>query len=135
MAKRHEVFPSKFLCAGDLNGKPITLTIARAPLETLKNKNGEETKTVLYFKGAKKALPLNRVNWDKCADICGDDSGDWEGRRVTLYPTTTQFGSEVVDCIRIKEPEQAELPMAKKKSAPAMVDEAIGGEMDDEIPL
>jgi hypothetical protein len=79
MAKRDEVFPSKFLRAADLGGKPITVTIESAPLETLKSPEGkEQTKTVLYFKKTKKALPLNRVNWDNVADATGeDDSENW----------------------------------------------------------
>ena len=102
MAKRHDVFPSKYLQAADLRGKPVNVTIERAPLETLKNKNGEDLKTVLYFRGAKKALPLNRTNWDSCADLCGDDSDDWPGHQIQLYPTTTPFGADTVDCIRIR---------------------------------
>ncbi len=57
MAKRDEVFPSKYLKASDLNGKPIVVVIESAALETLKTLEGkEQTKTVLYFKGAKKSL-------------------------------------------------------------------------------
>ena len=37
MAKRDDVFPSKYWKAADLNGKPLTVTIVSAPLETLKN--------------------------------------------------------------------------------------------------
>ena len=76
MAKRDEVFPSKYLKAGDLKGTPITVTIVSAPIETLKTPDGRDTKTVLYFRGAKKHLPLNRTNWDAVANICGDDSDD-----------------------------------------------------------
>jgi hypothetical protein len=134
MAKRHEVFPSPFLSAADLNGKPVTLTIESAPLEKLKGTGGsEETKTVLYFKGTKKSLPLNRTNWDKVADITGeDDSNDWPGRQIQLYPTTTPFRTDVVDCIRIREPEQGELKPAKAK--PAKAKPSLAEEMDDEIP-
>ena len=58
--KKADVFPSKYLKSDDLNGKPITVTIERAPLEPLKSPEGkEQNKTVLYFRGAKKALPLN----------------------------------------------------------------------------
>jgi hypothetical protein len=68
--KRDEIFQSKFLKAADLNGKPRTVTVERAPFETLKNPEGKEQgKTVLYFFGSKKALPLNMVNWDSVADI------------------------------------------------------------------
>jgi hypothetical protein len=53
--KRHEVFPSKYLKASDLNGKPIVVTIECAPFEALKNPEGlEQRKTVLCFNGAKK---------------------------------------------------------------------------------
>ena len=67
--KKADVFPSKYLKSDDLNGKPITVTIDRAPLEPLKSPEGkEQTKIVLYFRGAKKALPLNITNWDACAE-------------------------------------------------------------------
>jgi len=146
MAKRHEVFPTRFLTAADLNGKPITLTIQSAPQETLKNKNGEEVKTVLHFRGAKKTLPLNRTNWDAVADITGeDDSINWPGRKVEAYPTTTQFGADIVDCIRLRAPAQGELkaaPAAKtvkakpKPPEPEAAEEpALADEMDDEIPF
>ena len=74
MATRNDVFPSKYLKAGDLDGTPLTVTIVSAPLETLKNPEGkEQTKTVLYLRGTKKLLPLNVTNWVSCAEICGDD--------------------------------------------------------------
>lgn len=58
--KKDEVFPNKWLKCADLQGKPITVTIESAPLETLKSPDGkEQDKIVLYFAGAKKALPLN----------------------------------------------------------------------------
>ena len=146
MAKRHDVFPSKYLQAADLGGKPINVTIERAPLETLKNKNGEDVKTVLYFRGAKKALPLNRTNWDAVADVTGeDDSENWPGYQIQLYPTTTPFGADVVNCIRIHAPEQGELKPdkakaaepkpAKAKAGKAAEPETLADEMDDEIPF
>jgi hypothetical protein len=62
MATKNDVFPSKFLKASDLKGQPMVLTIAKAPLETLKYQGKEEQKTVLYFKETKKLLPLNVSN-------------------------------------------------------------------------
>src|SRR4051812_20845287 len=93
MAKRDEVFPSKYLKAADLSGKPITLTIEAATLETLKTLEGkEQTKTVLSFRSAKKTLPLNATNWDSVATATGaDDSDDWPGHAVEVYPTTTSM--------------------------------------------
>jgi len=129
--KRDEVFPSKYLKASDLNGKPIVIEIVIAPLEVLKNPEGkEQQKTVLYFKSAKKALPLNAVNWDSVAAICGDDTDDWPGHKIELYPTKTQMGGRVVDCIRIRPPAQREL-----KVAPAKAAEPEPDDMNDAIPF
>jgi len=126
--KRNEVFPSKYLKATDLNGKPIVVTIESAPLEVLKNPEGKEQhKTVLYFKGAKKALPLNVSNWDAVAEICGEDTEDWSGGKIELYATKTHMGGKVVDCIRVRTPGQREvLPTPSKPEA---------NDMNDAIPF
>jgi hypothetical protein len=86
MPKRDDVFPSKYLKCADLKGKPITVTIERAPIETLKGPDGrEDTKNVLHFAGAKKTLPLNRTNWDSIAEITGeDDSDNWRDTRSSF---------------------------------------------------
>ena len=41
MAKRDEVFPSKYLKASDLNGKPVEVAIESAVQETLKTLEGK----------------------------------------------------------------------------------------------
>jgi hypothetical protein len=141
MAKRNDVFPSRYLTASDLNGKPITLTIESAPQETM-NKTGE-VKTVLHFRGTKKTLPLNRTNWDQVADVTGkDDTVDWPGHKVEVYPTTTQFGADTVDCIRLRAPAQGELKAApaaaktaKVKAKPPEPEPPLADEMDDAIPF
>lgn len=131
MAKKHEIFRSKYLKAADLDGRPRTVTIEAARTETLKNDRGEETKTVLYFKGVRQALPLNLTNWDSVADVTGqDDSDDWPGHKVELYPTTTEMRGKTVDCIRIRAPAQRELP-AKK---PAAQKQPPVADPNDEIP-
>ena len=56
--KRDEIFKSKYLKHADLKGKSVVVTIASAPLETLKNGDKEQDKTVLHFKGKTKMLPL-----------------------------------------------------------------------------
>ena len=115
--KRDEVFLSKYLKAADLNGRPVTVTIKSAPYETLKNPEGKEQgKTVLYFVRGKKALPLNIVNWDSVAEICGDDTDAWPGHQIELYPTVTQMGPKTVPCIRIRRP-RGTLPLAARPGA------------------
>jgi hypothetical protein len=133
MAKREDVFPSKYLRAGDLNGKSAVVTIVSAPIETLKGANGEERKTVLYFRGKKKVLPLNRTNWDSVAAICGEDTDTWPGEQIELFPTQTEMKGELVDCIRVRRPRQDEEAKAPKKSAKPL--KPIADDMDDAIPF
>ena len=58
---RDEVFPSKYLKAADLKGKPHIVTIESAPYETLKSLDGKETqKIVLYFKNARQVAAIER---------------------------------------------------------------------------
>ena len=105
--KKSDVFPSKYLKCEDLAGRPITVTIMSAPLETLKSPDGkEQKKIVLYFNNTKKLLPLNLSNFESVADICGEDTDDWPGRTIVLYPAKTQLGGKTVDCVRIRAPQQ-----------------------------
>jgi hypothetical protein len=109
-------------------------------METLQSKRGEERKCVLYFRNGGKCLPLNRVNFDSCAAICGEDTDDWPGSRVELFPSRTDLRGEQVDCIRIRRPGQTDLeptkptkPAGKPKAKPPSDDG--GDDMDDEIPF
>ena len=67
---------------------------------------------VLYFNKTKKTLPLNRVNWDSVADILGDDTDDWIGGKIELYPTTTEMAGKTVPCVRVRQTNGA-LPLKK----------------------
>lgn len=61
--KRDDVFPSPFLKAADLNGEPVTLTIASVTYETFKNRKGnDEQKPVVAFRKTKKRLIVNITN-------------------------------------------------------------------------
>jgi hypothetical protein len=130
MAKRNEIFPSKYLKASDLAGKPLEVEIKNAPTETLGSGGDAETKTVLDFRNGVKSLPLNMTNWDAVAAIAGDDTDDWPGHRVELYPTTTELKGKVVDCIRIRAPRQKE---QKPKVGPAVP--PTNDDMNDGIPF
>ena len=124
--QRDDVFPSKYLKAADLNGKAVTVTIEHAPLETLKNPDGQEQrKIVLHFRGTKKMLPLNITNWDSVAEVCGGDTGDWVGKQIELYPSRTQMGAKTVDCIRIRVPQSAQKPAAKPAPAEKFYDDNV----------
>jgi len=128
--KRDDLFPSKYLKCADLKGKPRVVEIEQAPIETLKNPKGEEQrKPVLYFKGAKKALPLNLTNFDAVAAIASsDETNDWPGTKIELYPATTMMGGKITDCIRIRPP-QAGLPITPLPPKPT-----VDPDLNEEIP-
>jgi hypothetical protein len=128
---RDEVFPSKYLKAADLKGKPRIVTIERTPYEPLKGLDGKDNqKIVLYFENVPKSLPLNATNFDAVCDATGfPDTEDWPGQQIELYPTKTTMGGKTVDCIRIRRPSSR--PMAAPVPPPPP---KPGGEMNDEIP-
>jgi hypothetical protein len=119
MATKNDIFPSKYLKAADLKGKPIVLTITEAPRETLKYQGREESKIVLHFEGTKKLLPLNITNWDNMVVATGEtDSDNWAGHKIEVFPTTTEMQGKTVECIRIRAPTAA--PKKKAKTAKAV---------------
>jgi hypothetical protein len=134
MPKRDTIFPSKYLKCADLKGKPVIATVERAPVEILKGSDGrEDTKTVLYFVGTAKMLPLNMTNWDSVAEVTGEDDTDaWPGHKLELYPAKTELKGKIVDCIRIRAPAQRDF-LAKKPTAAAKPPSPDA--MGDEIPF
>jgi hypothetical protein len=99
--KATDIFPSKYLRAGDLNGHEPIVTIDRVVLETL----GDESKPVIYFQGKDKGLVLNKTNWAAICDITKEEDSDlWKGHRVKLFTTRVDFQGKRVDAVRIDAP-------------------------------
>ena len=131
MATRGERYPRRFLSAEDLKGKSVVVEIEEECLEELTDTNGKTVnKSVLSFVGKGKKLVLNATNWDSIVEITGcEDSGDWPGHKVELYPTTTLMAGRKVDCIRIRRP-PPRLAAAAPPPPPPPADD-----MSDEIPF
>jgi len=130
--KTSDFYKSRYLKAKDLDG-PTVVTISEVTSETFKNSS--EPKPLVYFKGVQKPLILNKTNTQAIEDIAGtDEMGDWPGVKVALHPGKTEVNGEPKDCIRIKPPDQAELPTRRpvKPSKPH-----VNGhdDMDDEVPF
>lgn len=85
-----ELFPSEWLCADDLRGRPYTLTISHIEFDLfpIHPKTQEKTtKAVVRFERAQKALILNQTQARQIEEIAGSGSfADWPGTRVTLAP-------------------------------------------------
>jgi hypothetical protein len=71
--------------------------------EEINGDKGKEKKLVARFVGKEKGLVLNRTNADSIAEIAGsEDTDDWAGQTIVLFPDTTKFGGKTVDCVRIR---------------------------------
>lgn len=121
-----QLFPSKYVKATDLNGKTVTLTIAKLVLEELGHGAEKERKPVLYFQKATKGLVLNRTNAMTIAALYGDESDDWAGKRISIYPTRIRAFGAMQDTIRVRE----EIP-AQPRPQPAHVGMEETAEIDD----
>jgi hypothetical protein len=132
MADVRKMFDKAYIYAYDLEGKDVTVTIERVTGGTLVGTGGKSNKKpVLYFKGTTKGLALNITGARVIAGLYGGfDSDKWIGKRITLYPTTTTFGSQTVDCIRIRNvvPKGKGEPIRDDVPAPDSVGAEMGGE-------
>lgn len=96
-----QAFPSKFLKAEDLRGQSITLTIDRVESTEI---DDDKTKPVVFFKGRKKGLLLNKTNAFTIAERHGDETDQWPGKQITVFPARTDFQGKRVPCIRVEVP-------------------------------
>ncbi len=91
----------------------------------------KEMKAVLYFEGKKKGVILNKTNATKITQLAGSpDTDDWQGFRIKLYATETEFGGETVECIRIKA-----APALGNGSKPKPKPEPVEDADDDPVPF
>lgn len=94
---------SDMLFSHDLGGREVTVQIKRVyGGELIGEKGRKSKKPFVEFVGKQKKLALNKSNGKTIARMYGTDTKEWEGKWLTLYPTTTEFGGETVDCIRIR---------------------------------
>jgi len=96
-----ELYPGRFIKAGDLRGRDVNLTITKVRADELEGQKGKQTKGVISFKETKKELVLNRTNGECIKAMFGRRLADWVGKRVTLYPAKIE--SELADlAVRVR---------------------------------
>lgn len=103
-----------WLYAHDLGGRDVTVEIESVTAGEIVGEQGKKSrKPIAAFVGAKKRLALNATNCKTIAQLAGSNAvEDWIGMAITLYPTTTTWGGQTVDCIRVrnKAPARKEQP-------------------------
>lgn len=122
MPDYRSMFDRDYIGAWDLGGKDVTKTIARVEAKKLRNRTSANTKPVIFFKGAQKGFALNKTNGKTIAAMYGTNTDKWIGKAITIYATTTTFGPDTVECIRVR-------PMVPQGKAS---DEPIGAQAHDD---
>lgn len=153
--KISDAFPSKYLSAGDLQGRRYTLTIASVALENVSTQDNPEHKPVMYFHGTQKGMVLNKTNSMNVTILYGDETDAWTGKQVELYVTQVPFGDKIVPAIRIMGPQvgvqggpgmpqssplpdgrPTAPPVASQGTGPGLPPQGIGDTLpDDDIPF
>lgn len=100
MAKVSEAFPSQFLRAADLQGRTIRAQIDSVRFEDV----GSEQKLIVYFAGKDKGLVLNKTNASTVAMAFGDETDNWQGNMIELFPQAVAFQGQMVPAIRVRVP-------------------------------
>lgn len=118
------MFDREYLGAWDLvdrDGKPcdVTAEIERVAPGVLTSKGDKKTrKPIIYFRGKEKGFALNKTNVAIIAKLYTNDTRLWIGKRITMYPTTTTFGRETVDCIRVRPSEPRQQRQQQREPEP-----------------
>ena len=98
-----QLYPGRFLKAGILDGKKVTLTIAKIEHERLEGEKGVELKVILSFVGKEMQLVCCKTNALCIKGMFGPILASWVGTRITLFEGTVEVAGPMKGqpCIRI----------------------------------
>jgi hypothetical protein len=98
-----ELYPGRFMRADMFRGQKCTFKIVNLDIEVLEGEKGREPKVVGTFAGPNKTFDhvIPKTVGFCLKRMFGNNPREWIGKWVTLYPTTTKFGRETVDCVRV----------------------------------
>lgn len=103
MTHFRSMFDTKAIGVWDLDGRDRIVTIASVKPGTVEGEKGRKSKkAMIVLREFELPFVCNVTNAKTIAGLYGPDTKTWGGKRITLYPTTTQFGGDTVDCIRVR---------------------------------
>ena len=144
MANVNDIYPSKWMRAADLKGASHRITIQDVDTGLIGEGDAAKQQIILELRGDWKPLGLNKTNAQAIAELFGEDTDDWIGQEVVVFPTRVDFSGKMVDAIRVdgratqkiiqdklKKTAAKPAPQPNRKpTAPAMTQEEVD-EMDD----
>jgi len=84
-------------------GKDMILTIRSVGREMITGTGGKKEECpVCRWAEEQKPMVLNVTNMKTIAKMYGPYIENWAGKRVQIYATTTKFGNDTVECLRIR---------------------------------
>lgn len=92
-----ELYPGRFIKAGEFKGKKPTLTMTDVKIDELIGDKGPQIKGVISFKESEKQWALNKTNGICLKEMFGRKVQEWVGKRVTLF--AAMWDGE--ECIRV----------------------------------
>lgn len=93
-----QLYSGRFLKAGELLGKKVTLTIADVDVEELEGDGGaKKVKAIISFRETKKQLVACKTNGLCLREMFGKELATWIGKRMTIFEDT--WNGE--PCIRV----------------------------------
>lgn len=100
-----KMFNPDYIGAYELdNGQELILTIKSVKPEMVTGERGkkEELLVARFYENVKPMI-LNKTNCKTIQKIYKTPNiEDWIGKKIQIFATTTPFGSEVVECLRIR---------------------------------
>jgi len=100
------------------NGDDLTVTIESVAREVVTMAGGKKEECTVVRLVKNKPFILNATNSKSIHRLYGAYIEDWAGKRITLYASTTKFGGELVECLRIR-------PEVAKPKKQAITDERL----------
>lgn len=111
--------PSKYVSHYDLKGRDCTVTIKAIKLADIVGSGGKKSqKALVTFNEAEKGMVMGATCLKTIAGMYGDDYDTWVGKRITIYPTTTEASGETVGTIRVRPQKPAEKKAEEKAREP-----------------
>jgi len=128
MGKRDDYYAkSVYFGADEMAGRTLKLTIVGVEDTEFETDSKTVLKPVLTFRDQERKLVVGAMNYDRLADVFGDETKGWVGRTIVLKGEKVPFRGKRVNSIIAQpvRPAQQSLPTLPAEEEPPF---------DDEIP-
>lgn len=84
------------------NGEDLTVTIKSVAREVVTMAGGKKEECTVVQLVNNKPFIINATNSKSIHRLYGPYIEEWVGKQITLHASTTKFGGELVECLRIR---------------------------------